>query len=131
MTTTIDGAWALEPRYQASDEIRNHGVDCTGKLETGELMTGTPTITAEVLADNRTDAEIASLPTPAALALSNKQVSTAILTINSKRVPVGQAVAFTCTGGTSGVDYKIKILCGTNSTPAETVKGKLELKVRD
>lgn len=122
---------ALEPRYQHPSSVRNHGVDFIGELEDGELLSGTPTVTAAVLKDNRTAAEIAALPTPVALTLSNKQVSGAIKTINSRRVPVAQAVLFTASGGTADVDYEITVLCGTNSSPAETVDGTLELRIRD
>lgn len=121
---------ALEPRYQHPSAVRNHGVDFIGELEEGELLSGTPTVTGAVLLDNRTVAEIAALATPVALTISNKQVSAAIKTINSRRVPVAQAVLFTVSGGTAGVDYEITVLCGTNSSPAETVDGTLELRIR-
>lgn len=131
MTTTINGTRALEPRYQHPSAVRNHGVDCTGNLEEGELLTGTPVVTPAVLLDNRTAAEIAALPTPTALTISNEQRNAGIKTVNSKRVPIDQAVLFTCSGGSDGVDYLITVSCATDSSPAETIVGTLELRIRD
>lgn len=101
---------ALQSRTQKSTATRNHVVDFSGSLEDDEYLTGTPTVTSS-----------------AGLALTNKQVTSAMKKINGKRVPARKAVAFTA-AGTPGT-YTIEILCGTTSDPAEIVDGTLTLTV--
>lgn len=92
-------------------EIRLCSVSFVGKLDEGELLTGTPTIDAV-----------------AGLTFSNASVSTAILTINNKSVPIGQAVQFKVVATAIG-SYTIPVACGTDSTPAQALRGKLPLTV--
>ena len=88
---------------------RNIAVSFSGKLDVGELLTGTPTIVEVTTTD---------------LTLSDKVVSTAILTINGVSVPINEAVQFHVeAGGTAGTQYKILITVGTDSTPAQTLVG--------
>ena len=94
-----------------TDETRNIAVDCQGFLDTGELLTGTPTIT-EV--------------TTALLTLTNKQVSTAELTINGATVAIGEAIQFTAAGSTAG-NYSVKFICGTDAS--QTVSGFVKIIV--
>lgn len=59
----------------------------SGQMDDGETLSGTPVVT-----ENNTSA----------LTISGPVVSTAILTINDKSVPIGQAVQFTVVGNTQG-----------------------------
>jgi len=86
-------------------ETRNVAVDFTAKLDSGELLTGTPTVT-----DASGD-----------LTITNKAVNAEQLTINNKTVAVGKAVQFQVSGGSVGNNYPIVISVGTDSTPAQTL----------
>ena len=95
-------------------EVRNVAVSFSGRLDTGELLTGTPTI-VDISGDSPTD-----------LTISNKVVSTTSLTINGVTVPTGEAVQFTVTGQQSGKSYKILITVATDATPSQDLIGKVE-----
>lgn len=107
-------ATANQVQCKTASEVRNVAVSFSGKLDSGELLTGTPTV-VEV--------------TTSALTLDNKVVSTAILTINSVSVPVGEAVQFRVSGGTAGATYQIRINCDTDASPAQTLYGDVILEV--
>ena len=99
-------------------EVRNVAVSFSGKLDSGELLTGTPTVT---------EVEPSS---PQALTFASIAVSTAILTINNISTPVGEAVQFSVSGGVANAVYLIEVACGTDSTPAQTLYGTITLRVR-
>lgn len=105
---------AIQTQQKTASEIRNIAVSFTGKLDSGEACTGTPTITEVTTSD---------------LTISNKVVSTAILVINGVSTPIGEAVQCSVTGGTAGTTYEIQIAAGTDSTPAQTMYGTIKLKV--
>ncbi len=94
-------------------ETRAVKVSFADDLDSGELLTGTPTV-----------AEI----TTSDLTLANKAVSTGSLTILGKTVATGAAVQFTVTGGTAGTTYEVKITCGTDATPAQTLEAVVEIE---
>ncbi len=80
---------------------RLHSVDCTGHLDSGELMTGTPTITEVDTSD---------------LTITNKVVSTAALVIDTKTVAAGKAVQFKVSGMlVANSPYSIKIIAATDA----------------
>ena len=87
-------------------------VSFEGKLDSGELLTGTPTVLEVGTSD---------------LTLANKAVSTGSLTINGATVATGQAVQFTATGFTGGRTYTIRLSAGTDATPAQTLVGVVTL----
>lgn len=98
-------------------ETRNFAVSFGDVVDSGELLTGTPTVAEETTSD---------------LTIANKAVNTAALTINGKSVAIGQAVQFKVSGqlatGTVRGDesiatgnYEIKITVSTDATPAQTL----------
>lgn len=89
-------------------ETRNGKASFAMKLDDGELLTGTPTITEITTTD---------------LTFANVAVSTADLEINGATVLTGQAVTFKVTGFAAGTTYRARIQCGTTSTPAQTLRG--------
>ncbi len=107
---------SLAPQQQSktASEIRNVSVSFSGKLDSSELLTGTPTVVEVTTSD---------------LTLDNKLVSTAILTINGVSTPVAEAIQFNVAGGTAGTKYTISISCGTNASPAQTMYGTVVLNV--
>jgi len=85
---------------------RNVAIDYTDKLDSGELLTGTPTIVEVTTSD---------------LTLSNKVVSTGALTILGNTVATGAAVQFkvVATSGLLGC-YRIRVTVATDATVAQT-----------
>lgn len=99
-------ATASQIQSKSASEIRNFAVSFAGKLDSGELLSGTPTI-AEV--------------TTTDLTIENKVVSTTSLTINGESVAASHAVQFKVAGGTAGARYTIKITVVTNASPVQTL----------
>lgn len=103
------------------DEIRNFAVSFAGELDSGEVLTGTPTVEEETTTD---------------LTIANKAVNTSALTINGKNVPIGEAVQFKVSGqqamgsAASGT-YKIKITVSTDATPAQRLIGFVDFDVAE
>lgn len=97
----------------ATGETRNVAIDFRGKLDSGELLTGTPTIVEVTTTD---------------LTLSSKAVSTTALTINGETVAIGEAVTFKVAGALDGKNYRILISASTTSTPAQTVQATVRLR---
>lgn len=96
-------------------EIRLFSVSFDDKLDSGESLTGTPTVVEETTTD---------------LTITNKAVSTSALTINNKSVAAGRAVQFKVTGFlVANSPYTILITCGTDSDPDQTVKGRVKFEV--
>ena len=95
----------------AAGETRNFAVSFAGKLDTGELLTGTPTVV-----DNAPNS-------PEDLTISNIGVNTSALTIDGESVAIGEAVQFAVSGFVSGTTYKLKITVSTDSTPAQSLIG--------
>lgn len=88
---------------------RNVAVSFSGELDSGEALTGVPLITEDTTSD---------------LTISNKTISTEILTINGVSVPVGGAVQCHVVGFVSAnFPYKLNIVAVSNSLPAQTIPG--------
>lgn len=110
---------APEIQEKTVSEVRNVAVSFSGKLDSGELLTGTPVLSV-----------IDPSVSPEDITLSNPIVNTAILTINGVSVPIGEAVQFKVTGGTvANTPYTLGINCGTDATPAQTLYGRVILEV--
>lgn len=99
-------------------EIRNVAISFSGKLDNGELLTGTPVVT-EV-----------DPSSPQALAFTAIAINTEVLDINDISTPIGEAVQFSVSGGIANAVYIIKIECGTDSTPAQELIGTITLRIR-
>ena len=96
-------------------ETRTPAVSFVDLLESGELLTGTPTVTEVTTTD---------------LTLDNKAVNTGELTINSKTVAIGQAVQFRVSDqSVANSPYTLLVTVSTDATPAQTFKRKLTLLV--
>ncbi len=67
-------------------------VSGAGRLRSGELFTGTPTVTELTTSD---------------LTIDNVAVSTSELTIDGVAVPAGQAITFRASGHVAGTTYRI------------------------
>ena len=96
--------------------VRLMSVSFVGQLESGELLSGTPTVV-----DNS--------GSPAELTLSNKAINTAELTLNGRTVAIGQAVQFRVSGGLAGSEYTIMATASSDSSPAQNLIGGMILNV--
>ena len=87
---------------QSIGETRFHAVSFAGKLDTGELLTGTPTVT-------EIDTTV--------LTITNKAVNVAELVINGVTVAIGQAVQCKVVdnGMTAGEEYSMLVTCSTDA----------------
>jgi hypothetical protein len=116
MSRTLDytagsGQTCEQRHYGAPGETNKVRVDLRALLRDGNCLTGTPTVSV-------------TGPTVSAAA-----ISTIPLVINGETAEPGKAVTFTITGGTDGVDYSVKVLCGTNVS--ETKQANCIYKVRE
>lgn len=95
-------------------EVRNIGIDCKGVLDTGELLSGTPSVAEQDSSH---------------LSISSEQVSTEAKTINGRSVPTGEAVLcrVDASGAVKNRSYRLKISCVT--TAGQTIAGFVTLKV--
>ena len=89
-------------------------VSFAGRLESGELLTGTPTVTEIRTSD---------------LTLGNKALNTAQITINEGTVAISQAVQFSVTGGTGGREYEIEVTVSSDATVAQTFVERVPFRV--
>lgn len=95
---------AAEIESKTVIEVRNVAVNYVGKLDVGELLTGTPTV-AEI---DTTD-----------LTFANIGVSTVALTIAGVSVPLGRAAQFKVSGGVAGTKYRIRVTATSDAVPAQ------------
>jgi hypothetical protein len=96
---------AEQVHCKAVSETVNVAVNFQGDLDSGELLTGTPTVVEITTSD---------------LTLANKAVNTAALTILGVSVAIGEAVQFNVVGGTADTTYSIRCTATTDATPAQT-----------
>ena len=96
-----------------TDEVRLISVDMRGKLDSGEVLSGTPTVEAD---------------SGSGLVLSSKLVNSAAITVNSRDVSIGEAVQFKAdaTAAVPG-DWYVDITCGTDA--GQTVAGRIKIAV--
>lgn len=92
----------------AAGEVRNGKISLANLLDSGESLSGTPTIV-----------ELGSTD----LTISSVGKSTGTLEINGVSVTSGHAVVFKATGFVGPKQYRLKVTADTNSTPAQTLVG--------
>lgn len=100
----------------AASATENGAISFVGKLDSAELLTGTPTV-VELTSSDLTIASVA--------------VSSSALTINGVSVAAGKAVTFSVTGQTAGTTYRLKATAGTDSTPAQSIPVIVSFRARD
>lgn len=104
-------ATATQIHTISTDETRNVSVDMTGLLDSGELLTGTPTVEGS-----------------ASLTFTNQQVNVSELTIDGATVAVGKAVQFTVSSSVQS-NYKVEIVVATDGS--QTVEAIVQINVRN
>lgn len=103
-----------EIRCKTESEVRNLAVDFSGRLDSGELLTDTPT----------------AVDGSNTITTSSVAVSTTVLTINGITVAVGKAVQFAVDdAGSAGTTYTFKVTVPTDSTPVQTLIANVRLLV--
>ena len=106
--------YAPQINVKGVNETVNSSVSFVPRLDTGESLTGTPTVTEQVTS---------------ALTIDNVALSTATMTINNVSVASGKAVRMRVAGGVANVNYDIQCLVNTDATPAQTLEGYIRLRV--
>lgn len=107
-------------------EVRNGAVDMMGLLDSGEVMSGTPTI-AEFTENKENKVLTASTD----LTFSNVKLNTAVITINGQEVPISMGVQFRVdtTNGVVTTRYIAVITAVTNSDPVQTIKREITIDI--
>jgi hypothetical protein len=93
------------PAFAVGDE-QNGGVSFAEQLKSGELLTGTPTVTEEAGAGD--------------LVITGVGYNTATVEINGVDVPAYHALLFHVTSQSAG-EYWLKLVVTTDSTPARAL----------
>lgn len=83
------------------------------RLDSSELLTGTPTLTEIGTSD---------------LTFSSQAVNTVALTIDDVTVAIGKAVQCKAVGWAENVVYEIGVSCATDSSPDQLLKGHIQIK---
>jgi hypothetical protein len=102
----------LSPRRYVSGsstggDVEFAGLDFQDILDGTEVLTGTPTVT-EVTTGSLT------------LTSSDKILNASAVTILGRSVAANKAVQFSATNFTAGTTYEVRVVVGTNATPART-----------
>ena len=98
-------ARAAQVRTKHPNEARNCAVSFDQILETGETLTGTPSVSFS----------------PSGITVSDAKVSTAELVIDGDTVAVGRAIQFKASGGSAGVEYTGTVqTAGSTASPSQT-----------
>ena len=105
---------APQVREVSTNEVRIISVDFKGKLDEGELLTGTPSVSEVTTSD---------------LVISSVQVNTVELIINRRRCVIGEAVMFNvdASSATPGQSYQVDIICSTDG--GQIIDGRLSVTV--
>lgn len=102
----MGGIYAPQRPTATPGDVRIGSVSFANQLDSGELLTGTPTVVEVTTTD---------------LTITNKVITTTAATINSVSALAGQAVQFLVSGMlVAHSPYTIKITAVSNSTPAQT-----------
>jgi len=97
----------------AVGETNLFAVSFAGVLDSGESLTGTPTV-AEQTTSDLTITDLAD-------GANQATVNTAALTIHGTTVAIGDALQFKVSGQkTTGSPYTLKLTVSTDSSPAQT-----------
>ena len=107
---------ANEIRHKHASETRTISIAYTDKLDSGEALTGTPTVS-----------EISSSD----LTLSGAQINSGELTINGETVAANNAVQCQVAGGTSGSTYSVlvSVVTDASSPGAQTFYDTIKIEV--
>ena len=100
MTVALTEIWS-----KGASEVRNAAISFAGKLDSSELLSGTPTVTAS-----------STLITIASAARNS-----ATVTIDGESVIANKAVTFRVSGGTAGGRYTLTTTCATDASVAQTL----------
>lgn len=126
----MPSSYAPQRGQMCSGETRVFSVDFgastgsqTGKLDTGRLLTGTPTVVVLSI----------DPATATTLTLANKTVNAGTITINGRSCLAGEAVQFTGNSplNNDGTVYVVKITATDDGTPAQTLIGFVDIDVSD
>ncbi len=108
-------AKAPQVNTKTVDEVRNCRVSFAGKLDTGEVITPSSSVTVTIVAGT------------SALTISTIGVSTGALTVNGSSNTAGQVVTFIASAGVAYEEYKLRVSGPTDA--GQTVSTICQLNV--
>ena len=108
---------AVPMKYVYESGVRNAAVDFTDLLDGDEVLTGTPTV--------------ADINATGDLTIASVRRNTAAVEINGRSVVASKAVQFSVTGFQADATYTLRVSCGTDATPAQTLPMPLRLRAQD
>ena len=109
---------AAQIHAMTDGETRAAAVSFQDLLDDDELLTGTPTVV-----------DLAGELTLASKAINTAAIPVRINGVFVWEVAIGKAVQFTVTGGTAGTTYTIRVTCGSDGSPAQTVSRRVQVRV--
>ncbi len=118
---------APERHIKVAGATKNIAVSFVGELDSGELLTGTPTVSE--FTKTSFNAAPEDDTSSSDLTITNIAVSTVELTINKRTVAIGLAVQMKIVGGTAGVIYRIRITTLSDASPAQIPIGDIIMSV--
>lgn len=102
-------------RTVSSDAVEIVAVDESFELDSGETLTGSPTVTELDTND---------------LTITNKTINSTSMAINGNTAAISCAVLFKISGQKAGKMYNIKYTVATTSTPARTLAWIVRIQCR-
>lgn len=107
MTVALTEIWS-----KGASEVRNAAISFVGKLDSDELLSGTPTVTATT-----------------GITIASASRNSTTMTIDGESVLASQAVTFRVSGGTAGSSYTITATCATDASLPQTLYATVRLMV--
>lgn len=98
----------------SEEESRIVSLDFYGKLDSGELLTGTPTVTEEDTSD---------------LVISGETINSSLVIVNNAERNAGYVAQFKVSAGTAtvGATYDISVVCNTDA--GQVLEGIVQVKI--
>lgn len=97
---------------KGASEVRNAAISFVGKLDNGELLSGSPTVTATT-----------------GITIASAAKNSTTVTIDGESVAANQAVTFRVSGGSAGSSYTITASCATDAALPQTLIATVRLNV--
>lgn len=104
---------AKHVRRKTPTEVRNVSVSFKGKLDSGETLSGSPSVSVS----------------PSGPTLGTPAKNSGTITVDDESCAANEAVQFTVSGGTASTTYTLTVQCGTSAS--QTVQVLCKLKVAD
>ena len=113
-TNTNSATRCPQTRYIAPGRNRNVAIDFNPQLRSGEVLSGTPTVTVS----------------PSGPTIANAQKNSASIVIDGRTCAANTAVLFTIDDCTVDTDYTVTANCSNNASVADELQATCDLRCR-